>query len=285
MSIFDAFTGDAAKEAADQQRQFLDQTRTAGTADINQAYGTSLADLTKGYAGARGDIGAGYTDANNYYGSAAGAYAPLSALGSKYGAGTNLYLDALGVNGAGGNDRANAAFTPSGAYNFNLNQGLESINRAAAARNGGNFGGNVDRDAQKYGAGLASNEYGNWLNRLGGLVSPELSATAGAAGGQAGIYGQQAGLASSRGNALAGLDTGEGTTLAQLGTNAANARVGLSTNLAPGYAKTYSDAANAETEGSKNLWNFGLGVANLGGKAFGLGGFAPSSKQYRLVGE
>src|SRR5712664_978480 len=83
-AYFDAFTGASAKEAADKN------------AALYQQYGTqSLSYLDKGFSGAMPEL----TNAVN-------AYTPLSNLGAKYGAGTNMYMNSLGLNGAGGNANA-----------------------------------------------------------------------------------------------------------------------------------------------------------------------------------
>lgn len=312
MGIFDVFTGAPAKEAAGQQRALFDQTKTQGNADISTGLtgatgavtggaAAARSDLTGGYNGATGAInsgadsalgylGQGYNGAQGYLNQAGGAYSPLAALGTKYGAGTSTYLDSLGINGAEGNARASAAFAPSQAYNFNLDQGLEAINRSRNARGMVNSG-NTDRDAQTYGAGLASNEYKGWQDRLADLINPELSATAGAASGQAGVYGQQAnmannfgtnqaGVASGRGSMLsdlssryginmAGVDTGEGNTLAGLQTGAAGQKVGLAQSIMQPYAQSYKNEADAQMAGSGNLWNLGMQGAKLGVGAYG----------------
>lgn len=231
-----------------------------------------------------GYLDQGLRDALARSGGAGAGFESLAGLGKKYGAGTDLYMDALGINGAEGNTRATSAFQPSMGYNFNLDQGLEAINRR---RNAGGMlaSGNADRDAQVFGAGLASQEQNNWLNRLQGLVSPELQATQGAAQGNAGlaasdanmIYGAGQGkaqIASSRGSMLADLasrygqgvagnEANQGQTLAGLATGRAGQQVGLATNLAPGYTATYGNEAAAQMAGSANMWNFGLNAAKL----------------------
>lgn len=266
-SLTNVFTGKPAAEAAEKSRQYLEGVGRTGRSDIDTGLAAGRGAITGGTATARGDVGAGYTDASGFLTGAGRAFDPLAELGRKYGGGTNLYLDALGVNGAEGNTRAGSAFQPSGAYNFNLDQGLEAINRR---RNAGGMlaSGNADRDAQEYGAGLASKEYGSWLDRLGGLVSPELTATGGAATGVAGIGRDQANLASSRGSMLADLAAREGTSLAGLESGAAGQKVGLATGLASPYAKTYGQEADAEMAGSKNLWDLGMNTAKLGASFF-----------------
>ncbi len=231
MGIFDIFTGAPAKEAAEKNAALLQQNKTEGTATLNQGQANSLASLDK----------------------AGGYYAPLSA---KYGAGTNLYLDSLGVNGAGGNDRATQAFQAGPGYQYQVNQALDQTNRAAAAT-GGLQGGNTLAALSDRAGNMANQEYGNWQTRLGGLIAPEFQAVGGQAGAEAGkvpVY--------------------QGT---------ANSIAGLGTNTANGVANQNTQAANAQMAANGNMWSFGLqaatalasgGTSLLGGGGLGstLGG-------------
>jgi len=136
MGIFDIFTGRPAREAADSQRELYKFVDARGRGDVDAALSGATGAVRGGTAAGRGDLGFGYDaaagavnagtdDALNaldagtagstrLFDDARAPYAPLSALGRKYGAGTDLYLDALGVNGAAGSARAAAApLTPS----------------------------------------------------------------------------------------------------------------------------------------------------------------------------
>lgn len=271
------------------------------------AFGQARTDLQGGYGQARDDISGGYgqaqdylgqaggagldalgrarTEGMGYLGQAGGAYDPLSALGAKYGAGTSTYLDALGVNGAEGGARAQAAFTPSAGYNFTRDQGIEAINRR---RNAGGMlnSGNADRDATDYASGLASKEIGGWMDRLGGLVNPELQATSGAATGRAGAFTGMAELARSlgvsetqlaqvlgvagagsaerggislgqlatgQGTALGGLSERGGTSLGQLATGQGTALGGLASNEGMNLANIATGQARDTTGLRTNL--------------------------------
>lgn len=211
MGFLDLFTGGAEKRAADANRSLYNTYNTTGTANINAGYDTARSDLE----GARS------------------AFAPLSSLAQKYGAGTSLYLDALGANGAGGNERAMSAFQAAPGFDFTLN----AINRRRAA--GGMLdSGNADGDAMK----AANQFYGDWLDRLGGLVNPELSATSGAASGQAGIQGGLATLATGRASDLTNL----------LG------------NTTSGQANANNLQAQGEAAGARNLLGLGTSLLGLG---------------------
>ena len=212
MGIFDMFTGAPAKEAAAKNSAALQANQAAGTATLQGAQTNSLAALDK----------------------AGGMYAPLSA---KYGAGTGLYLDSLGVNGPEGNTRATGAFQAGPGYQYTVDQSLDQTRRAAA-RDGSLAGGNTLAALSDRAGNMANQEYGNWQTRLGGLMSPEMMATAGQAGAEAGkvpVYG-----------------------------NTANSIAGLGTNTTNGINSQNTQAANAEMQGSSNLWGLGLNLAKLG---------------------
>jgi hypothetical protein len=152
-----------------------------------------------------------------------------------------MQANALGLGGAAGNEAATNAFQAGPGYQFALDQGLEALNRNAASR-GMLSSGNNTQDILRYSQGLANQEYGNWLNRLGDFSQLGLSSAAGQTGRQ---------------NALAGLDTGYG-----------NAQAGV-----------YSNTANnlAELMAPKPQQPSGLGSAIAGGLNLGgslLGGLA-----------
>lgn len=85
-------------------------------------------------------------------------------------------------------------FTATPAYQFQLQQGQDSINALAGAKGGLNSGATL-KALSDYNQGLASQEYSNYLNRLSGLTNMGTSAAANqASAGQS--------YASNTGNAL-----------------------------------------------------------------------------------
>lgn len=87
-------------------------------------------------------------------------------------------------------------FYQSPEYQWTQQQGLQGIDRSAAAR-GSLYSGGADADRMKFAQGLASQEYGNFWNRLAGVSGTgQTSAT------NLGSLGQQS--ASNIGNALIG---------------------------------------------------------------------------------
>jgi hypothetical protein len=332
MGLFDIFTGDPLKDAADKSRALFQQTqadvtsRTNATRDeaagyLRGGFGAGRGNLAQGYGAAAGALNAGAGSALGYLDAGTqgalgqlaqartdltaggGAYAPLAALGQKFGLGSSLYGDALGLNGPEGAARATAAFQKGPGYQLALDQGLDAVNRGRNARGALNSG-NTDVDLLKYGTGFADQAYQQWMGHLAPYNQLELSATSGAASGNAGINqnvanlgvtganilsgaGQnKANIATGQGNTLAdiaskyygglaGLDTSEGGALAGNATNASNTINTAALGLAPKIGQTYADAANADMMGSKNLWGLGMQLANLGAGALGSGFGAP----------
>jgi len=62
-----------------------------------------------------------------------------------------------------------SSFRQSPDYQFAFDQGLQATDRSAAAR-GGLFSGGHSADLQAFGQGLASQQYGNYYNRLASLA-------------------------------------------------------------------------------------------------------------------
>lgn len=77
-------------------------------------------------------------------------------------------------------------FFTSPGYEFRLDEGIRAVERSASAR--GRLGsGATERELTRYGQGLASQEFGNYANRLSSLAGQGQTATA-----QTGAFGAQA---------------------------------------------------------------------------------------------
>lgn len=113
-----------------------------------------------------------------------------------------------------------SAFYNSPDYKFALDQGNQSLQRAAAA--GGRLAsGNTLAAAQQYGQGLATQNYGNYVNRLAGIAGIGQSATnaTGAAGittGQ-GVADSLVGAGAARASGIAGQYNAYGDALGTVG--------------------------------------------------------------------
>src|SRR3954471_14862085 len=98
---------------------------------------------------ALGALKTGYGTSTDYLNKSVSAYDPLMSLGQKYGGAGDLWMDALGVNGAGGNTRAQAAFQTTPGYDITQQAGEEAIARRRAISGGYNSG-QTDMDLAKY---------------------------------------------------------------------------------------------------------------------------------------
>lgn len=76
-------------------------------------------------------------------------------------------------NATGG--RAYGGFTKTPGYDFRMQTGMDALQSSAAAR-GGLYSGAAMRDALKFGQDYGSNEYGNYLARLGARADTGLNA-------------------------------------------------------------------------------------------------------------
>lgn len=163
---------------------------------------------------------------------------PYSKAGNQ---GIGMLVNALGLGGPGGTAQAQQAFKVGPGYQFALNQGLQGVDRGAAAR--GLLGsGNAAMALNDYAQGIANQEYGNWLNRLTGLGDQGLRA----AGGQLGRQG-----------AMAGIDQWIGQGLGQNYMNTAQ-------NYADIYLRGQDQDRQAQALGAQNLFSAILGGLKLG---------------------
>jgi hypothetical protein len=213
------FGGGAEREAADKNRALTGQ------------YGTQAQDyLTSGYNTGVGDLN-----------QAIGAYQPLSDLAAKYGKGTDLYLGALGVNGPDAARQAQSQFVTTPGYALSQTAGEEAINRARA-NTGMQLSGNTLQDLQTFGQNnLYQTQYAPWMAGLSGINQNALTATAGAAQGQAGGY----------------------TNLANLAKGYASDQTGVAGNVLSGNVNANNLQAAGEASGAKNLLGAGLSLATL----------------------
>jgi hypothetical protein len=212
------FAGGAETEAADKNRGLLAQYGPQAQGYLTSAYDTGRTDVGKGVE----------------------AYQPLANLGAQYSKAGTLNLDALGVNGPGGNARATSAFQAGPGYQFQFDQGMDALSRRRAA--GGMLNsGNADIDAIKFGQGTANQEYQNWLKNLQQSAGMGLQATGTAAAGQAGQY----------------------DTLAQLAQTYGQNQTGVAGNVLSGNMDANKLQAAGEAAGAKNLLGAGMAVGSM----------------------
>lgn len=191
-----------------------------------------------------GELGQGYDAAQGFLGQAGDLYKGMTAAGQPG-------LDKYGALTLGSGADIQRALEGTGGYQFNMDQGLQALQRSRAAQ--GMLGsGNTDTDTLAFAQGLA----GQQLAAERAALNPYLSMYQQGIGGQAGVLGTQAGTASdyytSRANTL------DDTTKNIVG-------LGSQALLAGDQAKSQNQA---------NAINIGTGVAKMALGALG-GGFTP----------
>lgn len=217
MGIGDLFSNDAAVNAANAQVVGLNHGRKEAYKYIDQGQ-------------------AGYTGQSNQ---ALGYYDQLNSTGS---AANQTYADALGLNGADAGAAARSAYTTSPGYDFQMEQGMQALDRQRAA-SGSLASGGASADAIKYAQGLASQDYGSWLDRLAGLNQQ---------------YGNTT-------NARAAITTGLGDRL--YGTGLTKGQIGWNTETGKGNA--YAQAEMNKYNVAGNTLGAAMGGATLGARLLG----------------
>jgi len=142
--------------------------------------------------------------------------------------------------------------TSNPAYQFQLKQGQQALDRSSAARGMGASGAQM-KAAQQYGQGLASQEYDKQYNRASSEFGDYFNRLAGLAQG-----GQQA--AGSMAQAGGQYAAGSGNTLGNL----SNAQTGILGQQANARASGYTANANALNQGLSGLTNL-YGMSKFGG--------------------
>lgn len=217
MGLFDIFSSAPGEKAAADQVAAIQQ----GYGDLSKQFNLGRGALTKDYAAALAPYTANFANAQQ---------------------GQNMYGNALGLGGATGNAAALQGFMNNPGYQFQLQQGLNSV-LANQARTGQLGSGNTDLALQQMGNNLANQSWGQYLANL----QPYLGAANSAAGG------------------IAGVNTGLGNQINASYTGQGNAAYGA--DVAAGKAQAAGDLAGQQA--SANLWGAGLGALGSIGKIAG----------------
>lgn len=149
--------------------------------------------------------------------------------------GANAYANATGVNGPEGNAAALANFQTGPGYQFGLDQGLQALQRTASSQ-GRLQSGNTDIDLLQYGVKAANDEWGNYVDRLGGYNN---------------MYG-----------------AGVGAATKSLG-DLTSFKSGITSDL----ISSNNQRAEGEATNNAGLGNLFGNVLGIGGKLLGYGGF------------
>lgn len=263
-------TGLAGYEQA-AQRGLTDATTqlNATLSNINNLYGINIQDLQAAAAAARGDITKGFGEARGYF-------TPYQKGGE------TAYQKQLALSGALGKDAFNAARMESPYETFLFDQGMRA-NLAGAAATGGLGGGNVQKELQRFGQGLASQGLQQQIGNLGaisGLGFQSAGALGNLATGEAGALADigmntAQSIAAQRGQ-QAGYEANVGTNIAQMQQNTAQNIASNRMSVAEMIARQQENAAlqqanMLESQGintSNLIGSQGENVINLGQSAY-----------------
>lgn len=250
--LTDLFSNNAAQQASNAYNQQLNQGLATDTGLVNQGN----QQLNTGLANATGNINQGNQQLTSNY---ASALAPYTQNYSQAQSGVNQLGNVLGLNGAAGSASALSTLQNTPGYQFQLQQGDNAVNAAAAA-NGTLNSGNQDIALSNYNQGLAGTTYNNYVSQL----QPYLNASNSAAGG------------------IASTNTGLGNALNSNSTNLANANLNtagaLNTNsntlgaanlgVSSAIGNSIANAENSANSGTNNLMSLLGGAAKLGTSIF-----------------
>ena len=267
---------------------FFDSFLNPGAKQAKQGYSAATGMLKGGEAKARGELTTGFDSADNYLSrigsgldagyteagaaldagqrEAQGYLDPYTTAGSDA---NTMYRNALGMNGTAAQQGFGQNFAASDPFRAqNADFATEAIMRAMNARGMSGSGAAAEAVARQN-LMRGSQDYENYLNRLSGVrdsgqtAATNMASMAGQFAGQRAnvrtgladaktrAYGAQAENATNRGNALSNLSYGNAQQMA-------GQRIGLGNAL-----------AESKSAGINNL----LGVAGMGLKASGWGGF------------
>jgi hypothetical protein len=111
-------------------------------------------------------------------------------------------LAALGLPGGVGREEFDRAFQESPGYQFQMDQGVQALDRSAAARGMLNSGAQM-KSLNRFGQGVANQEFGNYYSRLAQIGGQGVNAAGGLANVATGTAGNLANLALGAGDARA----------------------------------------------------------------------------------
>lgn len=160
------------------------------------------------------------------------------------------------ISSAGGSavqQQAQLGFTNSPDYNFAFTQGLQALQRSAAA--GGTLqSGGQTKAALEFGQGLASQQYGNYFNRLLSLSNMGQSTASGVASNSIGAGNSQAqtqqGIGTATASGIVGAGNQLGAGLTGIGSAATNSL--LLSKLGGSSPSAYSSPSLASLPGQSN---------------------------------
>jgi len=235
---------------------------------INRLYGINIDDLRAAASQASGQINTGFDEARGYF-------EPFQQGGQQ------AFQQQLALSGALGQDAFNQAYQESPQIAFLREQGMRS-NLAGAAATGGLGGGNVQRELQRFGQGLASQGLQQQISNLSGLSGMGMQGAqnlSGLATGRAGAFGDITlntaqnitGQRGTQAQAVSGLQTGRAGALGDITLNTAQNVAGQRGNMANFAGQAGLNLANLSQRAGEGIadlqYGTGRDIAGQRGRA------------------
>lgn len=209
-------------------------------AEVAKLYGLNIDDILAAQARARGDLQSTFGQALSYF-------KPYQTAGQ-------TALDRqMALSGAMGREAFDQAYVEDPYIAFLREQGMRA-NLAGASATGGLGGGNVQKELQRFGQGLAAQGVQQQVQNLGTLSGMGLSAAGGAAGVQQNLGTALSGLGMTGAQMVSGQRGALAGEQSQYGTNLANIQAQATAALAGQRART----------GELLAGQIGAGAANMG---------------------
>ena len=237
---------------------------------INQLYGVNIDELRNAGTAAQQQVTEGFGRAEDYY-------KPFQE------GGTQAFNQQLALSGAMGQDAFDTANIESPYTAFLREQGMRA-NLAGAAATGGLGGGNVQKELQRFGQGLASQGLQQQFNNLGALSGMGLNGAQGAAQAATGGAAANADIGINTANSIAGqrgqqagyegqAGAGKANIGMQTGNSIAGYQYGTGESIADQRARTGELLANQYQNAAANQANLLSGqgeyLSNLTGNTYG----------------
>jgi len=210
-------------------------------AEVARLYGLNIEDIKAAEDRARGDLQTTFGDALSYF-------QPYQSAGQ-------TALDRqMALSGALGQDAFQQAYVEDPYTAFLREQGMRA-NLAGASATGGLGGGNVQKELQRFGQGLAAQGVQQQIQNLGALSGMGLNAAGGAAGVQQGLGTALSGLGMTGAQMVSGQRGALAGEQSQYGANLANIEAQAAAALANQRARTGELLAGQIGTGAINLGN------------------------------
>lgn len=130
--------------------------------------------------------------------------------------GYGLLNNLLGVNGTGAQQQAFQNYQQGPDVKFRMQQGIDAIDNSSAARTGGVLSGGLLKRLQEFGTGVATQDLGNYLNRLAGTSAMGQQAANTLTGARYNTANLTTGANSQEGNAIANASLAGGNILGNI---------------------------------------------------------------------